>query len=120
MRGYPNAGPRHPQPKWMRDLRPGDAVQEGNSRPRIVRKVSFNPQGQLRYVTLAIRRCSWTHRAYTVLYIGDIWTRGFRKLPMRRQRMATRADQRLQRAIQQPAGEPKCMTCCDVEAAGLD
>lgn len=56
----------------------GDVVLTRAGLARVVRKVSRFPDGELRALTFAIKRCSWTHRPYTVLNYQDLRWNGYR------------------------------------------
>lgn len=60
------------QEPWMAYVKPGDVLQTPTGDLRIVRKIHRFPDGDLRSANFAIRRCSWTGRAYT--------TKGFAEL----------------------------------------
>ena len=112
--------PRHPnclrpQPDWMMRVQVGDVIRRGDGPFRIVREVTRYGNGELRSVTLAIRRCSWTHRCYTVLSYTDLIHRGFTKVPVKPRKLTSLADRAVTAAIHQPAWEPRLLTCCDVE-----
>jgi hypothetical protein len=98
---------------WFRDLAVGDILQERSGAFRVVRNVSRYKDGDLRCVALAIRRCSWTRRAYTIVFYNDLRHRGFRKVANVRATLTRPLDLKIQAAIHQPAWEPKCATCHD-------
>ena len=102
------------QPKWMLDVRVGDVIARQNGSWRIVREVSRKSEGRLRCVTLAIRRCSWTNRAYTVLNDNDLRQCGYRRVA-RNAKMHTRLDHLIAKAIHQPCSEPICLRCHEVK-----
>lgn len=106
---------RRTQPRWMLTLKVGDVIAERSGAWRVVRDVKRAANGDLHYLTLAIRHCSWTHRCYTCLYIGDIWTRQFRKVHVKTRPLRTRLDKQIAAAIVQPCNERYVLTCCDVE-----
>ena len=108
-------GPRRQQLPWMRDLQVGDVLAPAYGQWRIVRAVSRYNDGDLRCVTFVIRRCSWTHRCYTVLSYTDLIHRGFTKVPVKPRKLTSLADRAVTAAIHQPAWEPRLLTCCDVE-----
>lgn len=66
------------QPEWMRSVKVGDVLINAAGQYRVVREVSFYPNGNLRSVTFVIRRRSWTNRAYTILGFTDLRMQGYR------------------------------------------
>ena len=68
---------RH-QLDWMRTVDVGDVLETANGTQRVVRKVSRFKDGDLRCLFFAIRRCSWTHRPYTLYFYTDLRLMGFR------------------------------------------
>jgi len=115
MRGYAN-GYRRRQLPWMRDVVVGSVLAEGSGAWRVVRDVHRYNDGDLRSVNFAIRRCSWTHRCYTVIGYSDLIQRGFRMVPVKPRRLTTALDRKIHRAIHEPCSKrPYAATCCDVE-----
>jgi hypothetical protein len=102
------------QPSWMRDVQVGSVIAERNGPWRVVRHVTRSPNGTLWGVSLTIRHCSWTGRAYTVITASDLKTRGFRLLPVKPVKLKGEINERIARAITQPAREPFAITCCEV------
>lgn len=101
------------QLEWMRTVAVGDVLQERAGPMRVVREVSRYDNGDLRAVTLAIRRCSWTGRPYTVLGYTDLRVRGFRRVAHLRSPLRRPLDLKIQAAIRQEA-KPYAASCCDV------
>lgn len=97
---------------WMADLRVGDVIQKGTAPPRVVRQLSRYKNGDLSSVTLAIRRCSWTGRSYTVMGYSDLITMGYEKVAGIHVRLEKESDLELLENIE----DSKCRTlsCCDV------
>ena len=61
----------------------GTVLREGPSGPlRVVRAVKHRPNGRC-WVTLAIRRCSWTRRPTTTINATDLRCRKFSVVPVR-------------------------------------
>jgi len=73
---------RCPQPEWFSQIVVGSVVREGDGPLRVVRYVHRVADGRI-WVGLAIRRCSWTTRPYTILNASDLKTRKFRLVPVR-------------------------------------
>ena len=65
---------------WMADVRVGDVIAKGNGPWRIVREVTRYNNGELRSVTVAIRRCSWTRRCFTILGYTDLRILKYRRV----------------------------------------
>lgn len=97
---------------WIKEIRKGDILVEGDT-PRIVRNVQHGKNGYC-CVTLAIRRCSWTRRCYTVINASDLKQRRFRPTG-KRVRLDLPIDKAIEIAIQ---SREYTLTCCDVEGVG--
>ena len=104
-----------PQPRWMLTLKVGHVIAKPHGPYRIVRDVSRYGNGDLRSVTLAIRRCSWTHRCYTILNYTDLRIFGYRRVRVKPRTLHGTMDRKIIAAMHQPAFEPFILTCCDVE-----
>ena len=103
---------RHP--KWFDDVQVGDVIAKPHGPWRVVREVSRNRNGSLYSVTLAIRRCSWTHRCYTILNFTDLRTFKYRRIAGASIRLKSRGiDAKIAKAIREPCTQ-KSLTCCDV------
>lgn len=113
-RGYPNGFLGRKQLPWMCDVVVGSVLARKNGAWRIVREVTRYNNGDLRSVTFAIRRCSWTHRCYTIYHYNDLIQMGFRMVPVKSRRLRSRLDRKIHRAIHEPCTQ-KSLTCCDVE-----
>jgi hypothetical protein len=61
---------------WRDDIQVGDILFTRRGHPRVVRAVSRRKSGHLHCITLAIKRCSWTGRCYTVMNRHDIKHQG--------------------------------------------
>jgi hypothetical protein len=115
--------PRTPAPltvdpfSWFRTLQVGDVIAERRGVWRIVRAISRKANGDLYAVYLVIRRCSWTHRCYTVLNANDLRTRGFKRIRVKRRPLRTRLDRTIQRIVDGPLVERRkqALDCCDVK-----
>lgn len=104
------------RPDWRETLKVGDVLRTPSKDFRVVRKVSRRKSGLIWGVTLAIRRCSWTHRAYTVLTRSDLRTMGYRKANVC-VRLTSKMDRALDRCILLRDGKNgQSLTCCDVRA----
>lgn len=102
------------QPDWMATLRAGDVLKGDGGILRIVRKLTRNSNGALWGVTFAIRRRSWTNRAYTVVTANDLRQRGYRPVAVRVTTLRGSLNRRIQQAIDQPAWEkPYAATAAD-------
>jgi hypothetical protein len=110
------AASRPPDPSWFRTLKVGDVIAERSGVWRTVRAVSRRPSGGLYAVHLVIRRCSWTHRCYTVVNATDLRVRGFRRIRVKRRPLRTRLDRQIQRIVNGPLAKRKqALDCCDVK-----
>jgi hypothetical protein len=111
--------PRHanckgPQPPWMMRVRVGDVIRRFDGPFRIVREVTRYHNGELRSVTVVIRRCSWTGRCYTILNATDLRVLGYRPVRVKRRKLLSKMDRKIRRAIDEPCTQ-KSLTCCAVE-----
>lgn len=97
---------------WIRGIRKGDVIRAGNSL-RIVRDVTHTASGHT-YVTLAIRRCSWTGRCYTVLTQHDLRSRGFEPTG-KRMRLRGELDWEIEQNLNLSARD-RNLGCCDVRS----
>ena len=104
-----------PQPAWMAALVAGSVIHRPRGSWRVVREVSRYQNGDLRAVALAIKRCSWTRRCYTILNANDMIQLGYGPVPVGRRKLRGRLDRDINRSIHQPCWEPRILTCCDVE-----
>lgn len=99
--------------RWILGLQVGDVVRSGNGALRVVRAIKHCRSGYKTTrtsVTFSIRRCSWTHRCYTVLTCSDLLTLGYRPT-----RAKVKLRKRIDRAIENDFHADKpVLTCCDV------
>lgn len=100
------------EPRWFRRVQVGSVIAERSGRWRVVRAVHRGPSGKLWGVSLVIRRCSWTHRCYTVLTHTDLKYRGFRLIRVPPRTLRTELDRKIQACL---GARDKALTCCDVE-----
>jgi len=102
----------------MRDVVVGSVLLAPSGDFRVVREVHRYRDGDLRSVTLAIRRCSWTKRAYTILNYVDLIQRGFRLVPVKPRRLTKPEDKLFFKARHAATWKGSCalMSCCDAEA----
>lgn len=98
-------GARHyiPKPDWLFECEVGDVFEDRSSGGalRVLRGMSTK-NGMLTYGQFAIRRASWTGRAYTTLTYSDMLSRGFRPTGAR-VALDTEMDFKLEAALKQPA-----------------
>jgi hypothetical protein len=104
---------RLPQPDWMNDCAAGDVLREENGKPRLVRDVSRTPDGRLRAVHFAIRRCSWTKRPLTCLMASDLRNRKFRRIARLTRWEKSVVDLKLDIEIADPY--ERLLFCCDAK-----
>jgi hypothetical protein len=57
---------------WMHTVKVGDVLEDAWGNHRVVRSVSRHRNGDLRAISVTIRRKSWTNRAYTTLCRSDL------------------------------------------------
>jgi len=95
----------------MAYVKPGDVLQTPSGDLRIVRKVTRFADGDLHSANFAIRRCSWTGRAYTVKGFTDLMGWHFvlaRELP------EDRISKKLARDLRYSKRFDQKLTCCSV------
>jgi len=92
----------------MDNLQVGDVLRRGNTY-RIVRAVS--PAHDPKFVTFAIKRCSWTRRPYTVYLMRDLRKAGWVKVEGVRVKLDTLLDRLVKEDMQ---SQDRVITCCDV------
>ena len=80
-------------PSWIDDVRVGDVIATQHGPWRIVRAVHKRTEFRT-YITLAIRRCSWTGRGLTVYLSRELAALGYRRVA-RNAKMTTELDQRI-------------------------
>lgn len=68
---------------WPYTVQVGDVLVDAKGTMRIVRYATQGESGYTTTVDLAILRCSWTRRPYTVLNYVDLKHRGFRPTGVR-------------------------------------
>ena len=83
-----------PQPAWMAALAVGSVIHRPRGSWRVVREVSRYQNGDLRAVALAIKRCSWARRCYTILNANDMIQLGYGPVPVGRRKLRGRLDYR--------------------------
>lgn len=97
----------------MLSIQVGDVVISRTGTARVVRKVSRFPDGELRALTFAIKRCSWTKRPYTVQNYTDLMNNGYRPVDLSIT-LDKREDRRLAKAIKN-YHDRSLMTCCQAK-----
>lgn len=112
MRGTRKNGPKRIQLPWMRDVKVGDVLVNANGTYRVVREVSRYADGDLSSVTFVIRRCSWTHRPYTILGFTDLRMQGYRPAHAR-SKLNGPLDPLIAKAIADD--RDRSLTCCMVK-----
>ena len=95
------------------NLKVGDILKTPSGDLRVVREVDYNADGTLWMICLAIRRCSWTRRAYTMLTPNDLRARKF-KPTGKRVRLTGKLDRRLARDIASNDPDRRGLDCCAV------
>jgi hypothetical protein len=103
---------------WMMTVRPGDVLQDKHGSLRVVRRARVwrNKHSGMLHLSLflAIRRCSWTGRCYTVIGTQDIVNRGFAPAGAR-VRLNKPIDRAISRDLEYDNRFNQQLTCCDVE-----
>lgn len=90
-----------PKPDWLFECEVGDVFVENSGTMRVLRHMSVDRTGMLRFATFSIRHRSWTNRCYTVLDYSAMLTRGFRPTGAR-VRLDSAMDIAIEAAIKQP------------------
>ena len=98
------------QSEWMAYVKAGDVLQTPSGDLRMVRKTKRYEDGELRSATFAIRRCSWTGRAYTVKGYAEMhdWT-----FLLAHELPDDRLTKKLARNLRYSKRFSQNMTCCD-------
>lgn len=100
---------------WVDEVEVGDILRAPNGVLRVVRAVHRykKPRWPIKtWVYFTIRRCSWTHRCYTLLCGTDLKARGYRPTGKK-----FKLNKRIDRKIEKEFGMFKAkLRCCDVEA----
>lgn len=101
---------------WRDTLNVGDVLISKHRDLRVVREVHYMDTGHIRSVTLAIRRCSWTKKSFTIINRTDLHSRGFTKAGVRA-RLNKPMDALFEYALQDENrfSERPCLTCFDVQ-----
>lgn len=103
---------------WMRAVRPGDVLADPSGNLRVVRyaRVWRNKYSRQDHLTLylAIKRCSWTRRCYTVIGTQDIVQRGYRPTGAR-VKLNKKIDRLIAKDMAYENRFRPALTCCDVE-----
>lgn len=101
---------------WMDKVKIGSILQTRGGQYRIVRSVSHYKRppnkGKLRCVYFAIKRCSWTHRPYTIMSYNDLYQNGYSITSMT-YKFGAKIDAKLAQEIADH--ELRSMSCCDVK-----
>jgi hypothetical protein len=103
------------RPAWFDDVVVGSVLREGSSGPlRVVRAVKRIDDGRM-WVTLAIRRCSWTGRPTTTLTCSDLLTRKFYLVPVKPVKLKGDFNARLEASMEYSGPSHLApMRCCEV------
>jgi hypothetical protein len=100
------------RPEWMSRVVVGSTIAPAYGDWRVVRKVCRDRQGAFHSVYVAIHRCSWTRRPYTILTVCDLLYRGFRLIECKPFPMKRWIDKELVRNMDDHRLET--LHCCDV------
>ena len=106
-----------PDREWMDNLKVGDVLLWGRKEtPRVIRDMSMHHiwSDRLGYVTFAIRRCSWTHRPYTLYNRSEVRAMG--KRTRKKSKISSQLDKKLDYAIHDRDWHlsNNRLVCCDV------
>lgn len=96
---------------WMAVVKVGDVLRSGSGTLRVVRYVSRFKDGELRTIGFAIRRCSWTHRPYTLYGYTDLKANGFTRIGANYS-LSTELDKKIAAAIADH--NDRSLNCCAV------
>jgi hypothetical protein len=103
---------------WMDKIQVGSILKTRSGDLRVVRDVKHRTHTRGAWkgakgvtVYLAIRRCSWTRRCYTVLSDNDLTQQGFSYVGARL-KLKTEADYKIATAIE--SRDRDFLSCCDV------
>jgi len=95
----------------MKRVEVGSVLRKGNS-SRIVRAVHRYPNGDLRSVTFAIKRCSWTHKCYTSYGYTDLIWNGYVLVEGVKAKLDGFFDELIRREF---TADKRGLDCCDVK-----
>jgi len=99
---------------WRDRIKPGDVLLERGKSPRVVRTVTYRPNGFLVAVNFTIKRCSWTGRCYTTVCRTDLGWRKFAPAGVT-VKTVTDMDKMILRDIETPGPRTLyALDCCDV------
>lgn len=110
-KGY--SGRRRLLRRWFDTVQVGDVLEAPGGRHRVVREVSRYRNGELRSLTFAIKKCSWTGRPYTQYGFTDLRMQGWRPTGVR-----IRLDSEMDVWLQADINSFNCrtVTCCEAKA----
>jgi hypothetical protein len=98
---------------WIKQLVKGDVIVSRNGNLRVIRRVTHHgPSIPKTYITLAIKHCSWTGRAYTVYNGNDLRQMGYRPIKANFA-LRSRVDRLMEEEFDRPGKERPVLTCCD-------
>lgn len=97
----------------MKDVKVGDVLARGRSKPRVVRSVSRFKNGDLCAVSFTIRACSWTHRCTTAMNYTDLRCLGYAPVGVNVP-LTTKIDRRIARDLLYENRFDQKLDCCDV------
>jgi len=99
------------QAPWMCFAKEGDVLRTPKGDYRVIRSISRFDDGDLRCASFAIRRCSWTKRAYTTYNFTDLMNWSY---AMAREPGASKLDKTLHWETHQRVAVPPILACCSV------
>jgi hypothetical protein len=100
------------RPAWTRRVKVGDILTNQKNR-RVVRAVSYRPDGSLHAVCFAIMHCSWTTRCYTTYIYNDLLAAGYAPTG-KKIRLDQLIDRKIARDLEYVHRHNQKLDCCDV------
>lgn len=99
---------------WIKQIKAGDVLKSRSGALRVVRRVSHRGQSLPKTsVYFTIKRCSWTHRCYTVYNGNDLRIMGFQPVKARAT-LRKKIDRAIAIEFDRRDAKGAIMRCCDV------
>lgn len=105
---------------WMDRIQVGDVLKSPNGDYRVVRQADLNKNkrsiyyNRKLYFGFAIRRCSWTGRATTIMTRHDLKARGYEPVGVR-VKLTKDIDKTLEHDFDYSNRFDQILNCCDVK-----
>lgn len=97
---------------WFKTVKVGDVLRNANGTLRVVRKIHYFKDGDLRSINFVIMHCSWTKHPFTSLNFTDLRYLGYEPVGLR-VRLTTQLDKHIANACKNT--NDRTLDCCDVK-----